>query len=166
MWTQLWLCIVISDFATLWSSALVSCLNKRLFTYQGAQRVSGSWLGKRALASAVAHTVASEAHCLPLWFLFQSDPTFVNNILLRKVLSTYLSGENSTIDSFPWRTPLSPPASTFADSGPESHFIYSHISYPPHPELFLYESVKEDSLNKKGILFTIITTKTVIIKCP
>lgn len=86
----------------------MNCPNKRPFTCHGAQRVSGSLLGKRALTSAVARaplpvppTVASEAHCLPLWFVSQSDPIFLNNIVLWKVLCTYTSGENSVIDSFP-----------------------------------------------------------------
>lgn len=93
---------------------------------------------KELLPRQLPPTVASEAHCLPLWFVFQSDPIFLNNIVLWEVLCTYTSGENSVIDSFPWRPPL-PPPSTFADSEPESHFIYSpHLISSPPQIIFIW----------------------------
>lgn len=127
-----------------------------------------SW-EKELLPRQLPPTVVSEAHCLPLWFVFQSDPIFLNNIVLWKVLCTYTSGENSVIDSFPWRPPTPP-----ARPAPLQHLLIQSlnlissippISYPPHPKLFLYESIKEDSLNEKGFN-AIITTKTIIIKFP
>lgn len=140
MWSRLRLCLLISDFALLWSSFLTSSLNTRPLPFTELWGSLGLHWEKGALTSAITLTVTFEGYCFtPHASILEADPVlFLENILLWKISYTYKSREKNKTNSYEVFTSL-------------QHLLIQRLNIfspipPPHvlpnTKLFLYESVQ------------------------